>query len=165
MKLFPDQKYDQFSQDNFHSVVGSIVWAFRRLKKPSCREMSSRSYALHSVHPTFLSSMRQSKKHESRARRIPYSPNSRSLKNVTKTLMHGPNIHWSQLPPPPSRDMRNLRSCLRVIPPILNPGCLLGTGNLLFIPAWRPIVKRVIRSNAHDLLHDNVVCDQWRARA
>ena len=29
----------------------SIVWAFRRLKKPSCREMSTRSYALYSVRP------------------------------------------------------------------------------------------------------------------
>ena len=31
------------------AVVGSIVWAFRRLKKPKSREMSARSYALHSV--------------------------------------------------------------------------------------------------------------------
>ena len=31
------------------AVVGSIVWAFRRLKKPRCREMSVRGYALHSV--------------------------------------------------------------------------------------------------------------------
>ena len=28
------------------SVVGSIVWAFRRLKKPRSREMSTRGYAL-----------------------------------------------------------------------------------------------------------------------
>ena len=28
------------------AVVGSIVWAFRRLKKPRCREMSARSYVL-----------------------------------------------------------------------------------------------------------------------
>ena len=34
-----------------HAVVGSIVWAFRRLKKPRCREMSARGYALHSVRP------------------------------------------------------------------------------------------------------------------
>ena len=33
------------------AVVGSIVWAFRRLKKPRCREMSSSGYALHSVYP------------------------------------------------------------------------------------------------------------------
>ena len=33
------------------AVVGSIVWAFRRLKKPKCREMSARGYALHSVCP------------------------------------------------------------------------------------------------------------------
>ena len=33
------------------AVVGSIVWTFRRLKKPRCREMSARSYALHSVCP------------------------------------------------------------------------------------------------------------------
>ena len=26
------------------AVVGSIVWAFRRLKKPRCREMSARGY-------------------------------------------------------------------------------------------------------------------------
>ena len=32
-------------------VVGSIVWAFCRLKKPRCREMSARGYALHSVCP------------------------------------------------------------------------------------------------------------------
>ena len=39
------------------AVVGSIVWAFRRLKKPSCREMSARGYAFHSVCPqlSFLS--------------------------------------------------------------------------------------------------------------
>ena len=30
-------------------VVGSIVWAFRRLKKPRFREMSARGYALHNV--------------------------------------------------------------------------------------------------------------------
>ena len=33
------------------AVVGSIVWGFRRLKKPRCREMSARGYALHSVRP------------------------------------------------------------------------------------------------------------------
>ena len=33
------------------AVVGSIVWAFRRLKKPISREMSARRYALHSVRP------------------------------------------------------------------------------------------------------------------
>ena len=33
------------------AVVGSIVWALRRLKKPSSREMSARGYALHSVCP------------------------------------------------------------------------------------------------------------------
>ena len=33
------------------AVVGSIVWAFRVLKKPRCREMSARGYALHSVCP------------------------------------------------------------------------------------------------------------------
>ena len=32
------------------AVVGSIVWAFRRLKKPWCREMSARGYALYSVY-------------------------------------------------------------------------------------------------------------------
>ena len=31
------------------AVVGSIVWVFRRLKKPRSREMSARAYALHSV--------------------------------------------------------------------------------------------------------------------
>ena len=31
--------------------VGSIVWAFRRLKKPRCREMSARGYAFYSVWP------------------------------------------------------------------------------------------------------------------
>ena len=31
------------------TVVVSIVWAFCRLKKPRCREMSARGYALHSV--------------------------------------------------------------------------------------------------------------------
>ena len=34
-------------------VVGSIVWGFRRLKNPSCREISARGYALHSVCPNF----------------------------------------------------------------------------------------------------------------
>ena len=33
------------------AIVGSIVWAFRRLKKPRCRGMSARGYALHSVCP------------------------------------------------------------------------------------------------------------------
>ena len=33
------------------AVVGSIVWAFRRLKKPRCREMSAWGYALYSVCP------------------------------------------------------------------------------------------------------------------
>ena len=33
------------------ALVGSIVWAFRRLKKPRIREMSARGYALHSVCP------------------------------------------------------------------------------------------------------------------
>ena len=31
--------------------VGSIAWAFRRLKKPRCREMSARGYELHSACP------------------------------------------------------------------------------------------------------------------
>ena len=33
------------------AVVGSIVWAFRRLKKPRCREMSAPGYALYTVCP------------------------------------------------------------------------------------------------------------------
>ena len=33
------------------AVVGSIVWAFRRLKKPKSRQMIARLYALHSVCP------------------------------------------------------------------------------------------------------------------
>ena len=33
------------------AVVGSIVRAFRRLKKPRCREMSACGYALHSIYP------------------------------------------------------------------------------------------------------------------
>ena len=33
------------------AVVGSVVWAFRRLKKPRYREMSAHSYALYSVCP------------------------------------------------------------------------------------------------------------------
>ena len=36
------------------AVVGSIVWAFRRLKKPRCREMNARGYALYSVRPLFF---------------------------------------------------------------------------------------------------------------
>ena len=28
-----------------HAVVGSIVWAFHRLKKPGIRDMSARGYA------------------------------------------------------------------------------------------------------------------------
>ena len=35
------------------AIVGSIVWAFRRLNKRRCREMSARGYALHSVCPKF----------------------------------------------------------------------------------------------------------------
>ena len=43
------------------AVVGSIVWAFRRLNKPRSREVSARDYALHSVRPhrLFLSSFLQ----------------------------------------------------------------------------------------------------------
>ena len=33
------------------AVVDSIFWAFCRLKKPRCQEMSARGYALHSVCP------------------------------------------------------------------------------------------------------------------
>ena len=33
------------------AAVGSIVWAFRRLKKSRSQEMSARGYALHSVSP------------------------------------------------------------------------------------------------------------------
>ena len=33
------------------AVVGSIVWALRKLKKPRCREVSARGDALHSVCP------------------------------------------------------------------------------------------------------------------
>ena len=33
------------------ALVGSIVWAFRKLKKPKSREMSACGYALHSVCP------------------------------------------------------------------------------------------------------------------
>ena len=36
------------------AVVGFIIWAFRRLKNPRCREMSARGYALHSICPNFL---------------------------------------------------------------------------------------------------------------
>ena len=36
-----------------HAIVGSIIWAFRRQKKPRCREMSTRGYALHSECPKF----------------------------------------------------------------------------------------------------------------
>ena len=40
------------------AVVGSIVWAFRRLKKPRSREKSARGYALHSVRPQLSFFMR-----------------------------------------------------------------------------------------------------------
>ena len=33
------------------ALVGSIVWAFRRLKKPRCRETSAGGYALYSERP------------------------------------------------------------------------------------------------------------------
>ena len=36
------------------AIVGSIVRAFRRLKKPTSREISARGYALYSVCPNFL---------------------------------------------------------------------------------------------------------------
>ena len=45
------------------AIVGSIVWAFRRLKKPRSGEMSARGYAHHSVCPQlffFLKSLSQS---------------------------------------------------------------------------------------------------------
>ena len=33
------------------AVIGSNIWAFRRLKKTKIREMSARGYAIHSVCP------------------------------------------------------------------------------------------------------------------
>ena len=33
------------------AVQAVVGWAFRRLKKPRCQEMSTRGYALHSVCP------------------------------------------------------------------------------------------------------------------
>ena len=36
---------------SFQAVVGAIVWAFHGPKKPRCREMNARGYALHSVCP------------------------------------------------------------------------------------------------------------------
>ena len=36
------------------AVVGSIVWPFRKFKKPRCRETSACGYALHSVCPQLL---------------------------------------------------------------------------------------------------------------
>ena len=38
-------------EETVQAVVGSIVWTFRRLKKPRRREMSARGYALHNVCP------------------------------------------------------------------------------------------------------------------
>ena len=47
-------EYLEFAQGTdtaAHAVVGSIVWAFRRLKKLRNRKMRARSYAFHSVFP------------------------------------------------------------------------------------------------------------------
>ena len=35
------------------AVVGSIVWTFRKLKKPRCRERNAHDYVLHGVCPNF----------------------------------------------------------------------------------------------------------------
>ena len=43
------QKLTPGKKTGDQAVVGSIVWVFRRLKKPRSREMSARSYALHNV--------------------------------------------------------------------------------------------------------------------
>ena len=43
--------FPQVEETAVQGVVGSIVWAFRRLKKPRCGEMSARGYKLHSVCP------------------------------------------------------------------------------------------------------------------
>ena len=43
-------------KNEYLAVVGSIVWAFCRFKKPRCREMSARSSALHSVRSQFSNS-------------------------------------------------------------------------------------------------------------
>ena len=50
-----------FSKFQVQAIVGSIVWAYHRLKKPRIREMSARS-ALHSVCPqlSFFSFQRPS---------------------------------------------------------------------------------------------------------
>ena len=50
--------YTRAEETAVQAVAGSIVWAFRRLKKPRCREMSARGYALDSVCPqlSFFSS-------------------------------------------------------------------------------------------------------------
>ena len=52
-----DCSYGFEARHPIQATVGSIVWAFRRLNKPRSREMSSCSYALHSVRPqrSFLS--------------------------------------------------------------------------------------------------------------
>ena len=47
-----DNRLNEFFTGSFigvQSVVGSIVWAIRRLKNPRFREMSARGYALRSV--------------------------------------------------------------------------------------------------------------------
>ena len=41
---------------------GSIVWAFRRLKKPRCPEMSARIYAIHRVCPQLFFAQLSGKK-------------------------------------------------------------------------------------------------------
>ena len=40
---------------NSQPVVGSIVWAFRRLEKPRCREMSARGARFMACAPDFFS--------------------------------------------------------------------------------------------------------------
>ena len=45
------QRRHESNRDLTKAAVGSIVWAFRRFKKPRSREMSARGYALHSVRP------------------------------------------------------------------------------------------------------------------
>ena len=96
------------------AVVGSIFWAFRRLKKPRRREMSARGYALYSVCPqlsllsffplTTLAFRKRNRNLEKNknlelffmetVRKVSCSYLFISLHSVAKSLFVDPNYRW-----------------------------------------------------------------------
>ena len=102
------------------AIVGSIVWAFSRLKKPRSREMSARSYALHSVRPklSFFFFLIQDAGHTAgvlKMGRVLVSGNSRiSMENVSKVSIL---LGLSRLLVYPSRTLNVYSLFYKMFPP------------------------------------------------